>query len=588
MTTASTSVQELEAPPRLLPRLRHVDWSQVLIVGVAAVAAVTIVILLGLIVWMSLRTGVPAQPSPYTLENYHALLSDPYNYEVLGTTLAFALVTIAVAVPSGAAFAWLLERTDLPGKTVAATLLSMGILIPTFLKAMGWVFLLHPRIGALNLFLVHVVGLESSPFNIATVVGMGFVQGITLAPVAYVMVAAALRRMNPALVEAAAVHGVGIVRSLLRVELPLVWPALLSVMIWLFTIAIAAFDVPAVIGMTNNIFTFSTALYFMVNPAEGLPQYGLSGAYGTIMIGLSLFLMIPYFAALRHSHRYQIISGKGYQTRPIELGRWRVLGWSALLLYVLLAVVLPLLSMLWASLLPYMQAPSWRALASLSLERYTNVFVDDALISSGLNTLFLMFAVPTAIVFFSAAISWVVTRSRLRGRMVLDAIAFLPHPVPNLLFALAIAYLALVVSHVVPIYGSIYLLVLAYTLVWIGFGTRTLNSNMLQVHRELEEAAQVGGASALRIVRKIIVPLIRPGLVYAWIWTSLLAYRELTMAVLLSSPENQVISTFIWGEWTGGGLGDAATAGILMVVIMSPLVAGFWTVARRQLDAAES
>ncbi len=588
MTAGNTTLQDLDTAPRLLPRLGRVDWSQTLIVGVAVAAAATIVILLGLIVWMSLRTGVPAQPSPYTLENYHTLLSDPYNYEVLGTTLAFALVTIAVAVPSGAVFAWLLERTDLPGKTAAATLLSMGILIPTFLKAMGWVFLLHPRIGALNLFLVRVVGLESSPFNIATVVGMGFVQGITLAPVAYVMVAAALRRMNPALVEAAAVHGVGIVRSLLRVELPLVWPAILSVMIWLFTIAIAAFDVPAVIGMTNNIFTFSTALYFMVNPAEGLPQYGLSGAFGTIMIGLSLFLMIPYFAALRHSHRYQIISGKGYQTRPIELGRWRLLGWGALLLYVLLAVVLPLVSMLWASLLPYMQAPSWRALASLSLERYTSVFVDDALITSGLNTLFLMFAVPTAILFFSAAISWVVTRSRLRGRMVLDAIAFLPHPVPNLLFALAIAYLALVVSHVVPLYGSIHLLVLAYTLVWIGFGTRTLNSNMLQVHRELEEAAQVGGASALRIVRKIIVPLIRPGLVYVWIWTSLLAYRELTMAVLLSSPENQVISTFIWGEWTGGGLGDAATAGILMVVIMSPLVAGFWTVARRQLDVAES
>ena len=254
----------------------------------------------------------------------------------------------------------------------------------------------------------------------------------------------------------------------------------------------------------------------------------------------------------------------------------------------LLAVVLPLISMVWASLLPYMQAPSWEALASLSFERYTSIFVDDTLISSALNTLFLMFAVPTAVLLFSVAISWVVTRSRLRGRMVLDAIAFLPHPVPNLLFALAIAYLALVVSNVVPLYGSIYLLVMAYTLVWIGFGTRTLNSNMLQVHQELEEAAQVGGASTLRIVGKVIVPLIRPGLVYVWIWTSLLAYRELTMAVLLSSPDNQVISTFIWGEWTGGGLGDAATAGIFMVVIMSPLVMGFWTVARRQLDVAES
>ncbi|MDE0214642.1 MAG: hypothetical protein OXN22_11225, partial [Deltaproteobacteria bacterium] len=233
MTTAGTTAQDLDVVPGLLPRLKRVDWSQGAILGVAIVAALTIVVLLGLIVWMSLRTGVPGQTSPYTLENYHTLLSDPYNYEVLGTTLWFALVTIIVAVPTGAVFAWLLERTDLPGKTAAATLLSMGILIPTFLKAMGWVFLLHPRIGAVNLFFTQVVGFESSPLNIATVVGMGFVEGITLAPVAYVMIAAALRRMNPALVEAAAVHGVGIVRSVLRVELPLVWPAILSVMIWL-------------------------------------------------------------------------------------------------------------------------------------------------------------------------------------------------------------------------------------------------------------------------------------------------------------------------------------------------------------------
>lgn len=569
-------------------RVDSIDWSQLFIFAVAAIAAVTIVFLLLLVVWMSLKTGILGDSSPYTLSNYSTLLADPYNYRVLTTTLGFALVTIAVAVPTGFAFAWLLERTDLPGKTAAATLLSMGILIPTFLKAMGWVFLLHPRIGVLNLFFRELLGLESSPFNIATVAGMGFVEGLTLAPVAYVMIAGSLRGMNPSLVEAAGVHGVGILRSLLRIELPLVWPALLAVLIWLFTIAIAAFDVPAVIGMSNNIFTFSTALYFMVNPPEGLPRYGLSGAFGTLMIGFSLLLMIPYFSALRHSHRYQIISGKGYQARPIELGRWRSLGWAALCLYILLAFIMPLISMVWASLLPYIQAPSRQALASLSFERYTNIFIDDTLLRSGMNTLFLMFSVPTVIIFFSSAISWVVTRSRLKGRLVLDAIAFLPHPVPNLLFALAMAYAALILSDVVPLYGSLYLLMLAYAIVWLGFGTRALNSNMIQVHRELEEAAQVGGVPTLRILRKVIVPLIRPGMIYVWIWSSLLAYRELTMAVLLSSPDNQVISTFIWGEWNGGGLGDAATAGILMVSIMSPIVTSFWILARRHLNMAHS
>src|SRR5437867_12056590 len=187
---------------------------------------------------------------------------------------------------------------------------------------MGWVFLLHPRIGIINTFLMRLFDLKNAPLNIATLPGIGFVEGLTLAPLAYVMISAALRSMDPALVEASSIHGVSQWRTLLRIEMPLVWPALVSAVIWMFTVAIAAFDVPGVIGMANNIFTFSTAIYFMINPNEGLPRYGLSGAYGSIMVGLSLILMIPYFRALKQSHRYQIISGKAYQSPPFELRHW--------------------------------------------------------------------------------------------------------------------------------------------------------------------------------------------------------------------------------------------------------------------------
>ena len=565
-----------------------VDLSQLFLLGIAAIAAVAILGLLVMIVGMSLGEGVPGQSSSYTLDNYYTLFTDPYNYRVMLTTLGFAAVTICVSVPLGFIFAWLVERTDLPYKAVAMSLLSMGILFPTFLKAMGWVFLLHPRIGVINITLIEIFGLERGPLNIATLPGIGFVQGLTLAPLAYVMTSAALRGMNPALVEASNIHGVGKLRTLLRIELPLVWPALFSAIIWMFTIAIAAFDVPAVIGMANNIFTFSTAVYFMVNPSEGLPRYGLSGAYGTAMILVSLLLMIPYFKALNQSHRYQIISGKSYRTSPIELGRWRYLGWGILGTYFLLAFVLPLLAIFWVSLLPYAQAPSREALSLVSFSRYASITGDRALLEAAGNTLLLMVAVPTLIVAVSAAISWIVTRSRLPGRLVLDAIAFLPHPVPNLLFALAVAYVSLLVSHVVPVYGTLYVLAVVYVVCWTSFGTRVLNNNMIQVHKELEEAAQVGGVSTFRILWKVILPLIRPGFVYAWIWTSLSSYRELTMAVLLASPKNQVLSTYIWGQWSGGGLGEAAAIATVMLLVMSPLVTSFWIYARRQQIVASS
>jgi iron(III) transport system permease protein len=176
----------------------------------------------------------------------------------------------------------------------------------------------------------------------------------------------------------------------------------------------------------------------------------------------------------------------------------------------------------------------------------------------------------------------------MRGRFILDAVAFLPHPVPNILFALSIAYLALLISNVVPLYGTIYVLLAVYVICWISFGTRLLNGNMLQVHRELEEAAQVGGVRALRVLGKIIMPLVRPGLVYAWVWTALMAYRELTMAVLLASPKNPVLSTFIWSQWNGGGLGDAGAAGVMMVGVMSPLVMTLWIFARKQQQIIHS
>jgi iron(III) transport system permease protein len=569
-------------------RISYLDWPQFLLLGTAGISALVILGLLATVVWMSFRTGIPGQPFSYTLGNYTALLTDPYNYRVMVTTLAFCAVTIAVSVPLGFLFAWLIERTDMPYKALAMSLLGIGILFPTFLKAMGWVFLLHPRIGVLNIYLMQLLGLKSSPFNIATVAGIGFVEGLTLAPLAYVMISAALRGMNPALVEAASIHGVGKLRTLLGIELPLVWPALLSAIIWMFTVAIAAFDVPGVIGMANNIFTFSTALYFMINPNEGLPRYGLSGAYGTIMVGFSLILMIPYFTALKQSHRYQIISGKSYQSRPLALGRWRFIGWGLLGFYFVLAFVLPLLAIFWVSLIPYVQIPSRKAFSVASFERYAAVALDQTLLRAGWNTLLLMVIVPTLVVALSSTISWVVTRSRMRGRVFLDAIAFLPHPVPHLLFALAIAYFALVISDVIPLYGTLFVLMAVYTICWISFGTRVLNNSMIQVHRELEEAAQVGGVSTFRILWKVILPLIRPGLAYAWVWTSLSAYRELTMAVLLASPKSQVLSTYIWGQWHGGGLGDAAAIAVTMMAVMSPLVAGCWIYARRQQHIVSS
>ena len=541
-----------------------------------------------MIVWMSLRSGVPGQDSVYTLKNYATLLGDPYTYRVMKTTLLFAAITIAVSVPLGFIFAWFIERTNMPCKTVAMSVLSIGILFPTFLKAMGWVFLLHPRIGVINIFFMQLFGLTQAPLNIATVPGIGFVQGMTLVPLAYVMISAALRSMNPALVEAANVHGVSQWRTLIRIELPLIWPALFSAVIWMLTVAIAAFDVPGVIGMANNIFTFSTAIYYMINPNEGLPRYGLCGAYGSIMVVRVADFDDSVFSRAQtkpplSNHFRQILSVAPGGSRPLALGRVGDAGqlFSACFRIAAAGDFLGIVAALRPSaIMADSQSDILRALHASRVRqraarrRMEYVGTDDRRANCDRNHLHGDLVDRHAL-----------AHARPRGAR---CHSFLPHPVPHILFALAIAYLALLVSNVIPLYGTIYVLMAVYVVCWISFGTRVLNNSMIQVHRELEEAAQVGGASTFRIIAKIIAPLIKPGLVYAWIWTSLSAYRELTMAVFLSSPKSQVLSTYIWGQWHGGGLGDAAAIAIMMIAVMSPVVTSFWIFARKQQQVAGS
>ena len=219
---------------------------------------------------------------------------DSFLWEVLGNTLGFSFITLAVALFFGLIAAWLAVRTDLPGKSVLYTSMTLGVLMPGFASAMGWLFLLHPRIGLLNQYLMDTFGFSDAPLNIASVPGMGFVQGLSLAPVAFVMTAAVLRAIDPSLEESAHMSGVRFLRILTRITLPLAWPGILAAGIYIFTIGFAAFDVPAIIGWSNKVYTFSTFLVVELTPSEGLPQYGPVAAVSTLVIALAALLGVWY------------------------------------------------------------------------------------------------------------------------------------------------------------------------------------------------------------------------------------------------------------------------------------------------------
>ncbi|MGH7772908.1 MAG: ABC transporter permease [Candidatus Binatia bacterium] len=545
-------------------------------VGGLALGAVAVLLLTTLGVAFRLESG-------YTLKNFFDLYGDPFAYRSLLNTLGFALVTITTALFFALPIAWLAERTDLPGQEVIYPLMTLGVLIPGFFTAMGWLFLFHPRIGMVNAWLLEFFPLNHAPFNITSVLGMGFVQGLGLSSLAFIMLAGSFRAVDPALEESAQIHGIKLLKRLRVVTLPLVWPGILATAIYVFMIGLAAFDVPAVIGMSNRIFTFSTFVFNLTNPQEGLPNYGVAAASSAVMIFFALLLSWWYLRVVRRGHRYAVIRGQGYRPKLVELGRWWVAGWAFIALKVILSLVLPAVILVWSSLLPFFEPFSVSALERISLANFYAI-PWEGLWRALRNTAILVLVVPTLTAIVSLAISWIVIRSGLKVAGTFDTLAFIPHAVPGLIFALGALVLGLFwLPDFIPFYGTIYILIAVYVVERISFATRVYNTALIQIHRELDEVGYVFGLKPLTVVWKILRPLLAPALLYTWLWMALLTYRELTVAAFLVTRENITLPVFIWGIWTSGALTQAAAISVLLMLFMLPLVICYFLFGRQRL-----
>ena len=576
-----TSHADIETRVDIPARRARIDiWPGAFFAAVIA-ASVVILALLAIVIALSFRTGsLGAADAAWSLANYPVIFLDGFTYRVLANTIGFAVTSLFVALLFGVPIAWLVERSDLPGKPLLFTLMAIGLLLPGFGSAMGWLFLMHPRIGLVNVWLLQHFGI-ASVFNIASVAGMGWVQGLSLAPLAFIMTAAVFRASDPALEEAAQMAGARFATRLWRVTLPLAWPGVLAAGIYIFTIGFAAFDVPAIIGWSNRVFTFSTYLVLQLSPTDAMPRYGNAATLSVLLLGFAGFFSWWYARMQKGAHRYQVVRGKAYRPQLVALGWLKAPMWCLIGLYLMLSALLPLLVVVWASLLPYFQLPSAAAFASASLARYWTLPWD--LIGDGIaNTLILMVLTPTFTLALALCFSWVVLRSRLPGRGWFDFIAFLPHAMPNIVFGIGVLLIALfVIQRFAPAYGTLWLLLVAFIVGRISYATRMTNTGLIQIHRELEESGEVGGATTGGVIAKIVMPLLAPTLLNAWLWIALLTFRELTLAVLLTTRDNMTLSVVIWSLWLGGGLGDAAAVALVMLCGMIPIIGLYWLVARK-------
>jgi iron(III) transport system permease protein len=286
-----------------------------------------------------------------------------------------------------------------------------------------------------------------------------------------------------------------------------------------------------------------------------------------------------YFRVTREASKYHTVTGKGYRPRLIPLGRWRYVAGAGLLLYAFVLLIVPFLIVLWASLLPFYMQPSFEALSKLTMRNYQTALHFDKIALAVRNSVLLGLGSATVVMALTAFASWVLVRSRLRGRWLLDLLTTLPLLFPGIVMGLAIMRFYLLVP--VPVYGTLWILLIAFVTRYIPYGIRYTHAGLLQMHKELEEAAYTSGASWLHCMRRIVLPLLTPSFLGGWVFIFLISAKELSMSILLVSPRTPVVSVAIFELWENAQVGELAAFGILWTLILVSVALGYYAFARR-------
>ena len=547
-------------------------------ITVAMIPTLVIVGLLLGVAYLSLRseTGTQLADGRLTVGHYVNLYGNDFAVTSFLNTLNFTAQSSFWALFFGVSAAWLVARTDVGFRNAAFGLATVGVLIPNFFHAMAWIYLAHPRIGTLNHWLQSLTGNRNLAADVMTMPGMSWVQGLSMVSVTFVLLAPSFANMDAALEEAAQVHGGNFQRTMRRVTLPLSRAALVAAFLYVAAMGLSTLDIPLLLGVASNTFVFSSYLWLQTSSPEAAAQYGPASAFATFMILIALLLSWRYVRVLAQARRFEVITGKSFRPKTLALGRWRTPARLWLLGVMFLANILPLVVLVWVSFLPYMEPISLQAIGNLTLDNYRNM--PFGLVRRGLsNTLVLAVVTPTVAVGLSLLFSWIVLRTKYRFRRMFDLVAFIPHAVPSVVFAFA-AYL-IVLRYYLPgfdLYGTTAIIGILYVITMLSFGTRITNAALVQVHTELEESARLSGASSLVLMRRVLLPLLKPSLVLAWIWLCMSSLRELTIAVMMLSRDNITLPVVIYQSWSRGGQPMAAAITVVMMMIMLPLVIAYF------------
>jgi iron(III) transport system permease protein len=513
---------------------------------------------------------LPFSGQVWTIATYGEVFGSASTYKLLQNTLLYAAGTMAVSLPLAFVLAWLTERTDLPGRRLLYTLMFVPMLLPPFAIALGWILLSGPNAGTLNVFIRKILSLDMArgPLNIYTMWGMVFVSGILAIPSMWLLLLGLFRNFDPRLEEAASASGAGRWQVLKRVTVPMMLPGILAVGVYFTIIFIEAFEVPLAIGTTAEIPVLSTKIYLLTSRAEEGYHYGAAATFGLMTLLAGVVLMVGYLWAVRVSAKFAVVTGKGYRPRLVRLGRFKYLALGGVIGYFTVAVILPTLILVWASLLRYYVPFSLDKVHLVSLQNYRMIFARDDFVMALKNTMITAGVAATASMLLAAAIAWYLVRRASLLARVLGVLSFMPLAIPNVIIALAM----LLLYTSTPLHGTLLLLILAFVTRYLAFTTRVMHAAQLQIDKVLEEAALVSGAGRLGTFVKITLRVLMPALLNGWLWVVAHVVRDFAVPLFLATSSTLLLANLIWGQWELGSMPMASAYMVVLIVLVVILV----------------
>ena len=502
-----------------------------------------------------------------TLQKYFKSYTDPALGEIIVNTILFIIGSALVATALALFMAYLNTRTNVPFKVVFQVISLVPMMIPHILFAVSWGILLNPSNGLINLLLKQAFNLQDSLLNIYSLPGMVLVEGLLDLPVAYLIIAPAMSSFDVSLEESSRVCGSSNLQTLFKITLPVLRPAILASITLVAIRSLESFAVPSVLGMPGRIYLLSTHIYRIV--ATGFAaDYGMAAAVGMSALVASVTLIILYRHLTSESEKYVTISGRGYRPTLIDLRNAKIPLFLIVGLLSFVLIVLPVVVLFYTSLVPYSMVPSLKAFGMMSWKHWLAVLKDPVSLLSLKNSLFLGIVGASLGVVLTFFVSYTIVKVRTPASGILESLSFLSFSFPGIVIGVGFMWFFVRT----PLYGTIWALLIGYIATYLPYGIRPLTSAFVQIHRDLEESSRVFGGGMLYTLRRIVVPLMIPGIASAWILMATMFVRELSVSVVLSRPGNEVLAVQILRFSEDGLWGKLSALGILMILVSTTLV----------------